>query len=158
MTPLSTTGTLSDGTDLDYACDVYVDVHRGMRRIQHGGGWGGYRAQLVTYPDERTSIVVLANVRAVDITGLIEGITTVVRPAAPPAATQPTTPQATVTTDVFGGPLDLATHAGTFVDHDAGVAVQLVADEDGHPSLSFGPSAVPLHPAGPRRWSARAAL
>lgn len=51
-----------------------VTTHRGLRTVMHGGSWGGYRAELMRFPDERTSVAVLCNVGTSDPSGLARGV------------------------------------------------------------------------------------
>ena len=43
------------------APSMAIDEHRGLLVVEHGGALGGYRTSLVRFPDERYSVVVLAN-------------------------------------------------------------------------------------------------
>jgi CubicO group peptidase (beta-lactamase class C family) len=54
-------GVLNDGTRIGYAFGVIVDEYRGLRRVQHSGGWAGFSTHLVRFPDDRTAIIVLCN-------------------------------------------------------------------------------------------------
>lgn len=56
-------GTLDDGGPLgtNYARGLVVDSYRGRRMISHGGAFYGYRAQLMRLPDDRISVILLAN-------------------------------------------------------------------------------------------------
>jgi CubicO group peptidase (beta-lactamase class C family) len=56
-----TPGSLNDGEAIDYAFGLSVGEHRGVREIQHGGAFVGYRAGLNRYPDQRLSVAVLCN-------------------------------------------------------------------------------------------------
>ncbi|MBK6429026.1 MAG: beta-lactamase family protein [Blastocatellia bacterium] len=38
-----------------------VPMYRGVRTIRHGGAWAGYRAEMLRFPDQRTTVIVLAN-------------------------------------------------------------------------------------------------
>lgn len=67
---LTRPGRLAGGADLDYAFGLMVGSHRGARTISHGGSWGGYRAEMVRFPDLRTTVVVLANLASIDASGL----------------------------------------------------------------------------------------
>lgn len=85
---MQTPGRLNDGTALDYACGLVVGQYRGLRIVEHGGAWAGYRAQLLRFPEQRTSIAVLCNLGTMDPNALalrvadvwLEGV------LAPPAA------------------------------------------------------------------------
>ncbi|MEE2778268.1 MAG: serine hydrolase [Acidobacteriota bacterium] len=54
-------GVLADGSSIDYALGLAVDDYRGLRRVQHGGAWGGFRAMLMRFPAQRTSVICLCN-------------------------------------------------------------------------------------------------
>jgi len=69
---LHATGTLNDGTSIVYARGLFVDEFRGLRRVNHAGAWAGYRAQLLRFPDQKTSFVCLCNLAGIDPRGLCE--------------------------------------------------------------------------------------
>ncbi|NJD17892.1 MAG: beta-lactamase family protein [Gemmatimonadetes bacterium] len=58
---LHTRGILSNGDTIAYALGLTLDRYRGLRRVQHGGAWAGFRAMLARFPDQRTSVVVECN-------------------------------------------------------------------------------------------------
>jgi CubicO group peptidase (beta-lactamase class C family) len=55
-------GKLANGEELDYAFGLSVRERNGLRVVEHGGALGGYRSNLVRFPDQRFSVVILANV------------------------------------------------------------------------------------------------
>src|SRR5712675_2502127 len=55
-------GKLNNGKTLDYAKGLFGGKYRGLRFVDHGGSWGGYRAQLLRFPDEHFSVACLCNV------------------------------------------------------------------------------------------------
>jgi CubicO group peptidase (beta-lactamase class C family) len=55
------TGSLNSGKTLTYAYGLQVGQYRGQRLVEHGGSLGGYRAHLMRFPDERTSVACLCN-------------------------------------------------------------------------------------------------
>jgi CubicO group peptidase (beta-lactamase class C family) len=59
---MQTAGTLNDGKPHDYGLGLVIDTSGGLKRVQHGGSWAGYRAQLTRFPDRQTSVIVLCNV------------------------------------------------------------------------------------------------
>ncbi len=63
---------LSNGDTLGYTLGLSLDRHLGMKRIQHGGSTGGYRAFLAYYPEIDAGVVVLANTGAVPVTRIAE--------------------------------------------------------------------------------------
>jgi CubicO group peptidase (beta-lactamase class C family) len=54
-------GKLNNGKTLDYAKGLMVGNYRGLRTVMHGGAWGGYRAQLLRFPEQHFSVVCLCN-------------------------------------------------------------------------------------------------
>jgi CubicO group peptidase (beta-lactamase class C family) len=55
------TGSLNSGKALTYAYGLQIGQYRGQRLVEHGGSLGGYRAHLMRFPDERTSVACLCN-------------------------------------------------------------------------------------------------
>ncbi len=58
-------GILNDGTQLDYACGLRVASHCGLRMVSHGGAFVGYRAQMIRFPDQRFTVICLANLSSI---------------------------------------------------------------------------------------------
>lgn len=54
-------GKLNSGKTLDYAKGLFVNSYRGLKTVDHGGAWGGYRAQLLRFPEQHFSVVCLCN-------------------------------------------------------------------------------------------------
>ncbi len=59
---LQQTGKLDSGKALDYAKGLFIQNYRGLRAVRHGGAWGGYRAELLRFPDQHFSVACLCNV------------------------------------------------------------------------------------------------
>ena len=56
-----TAARLNDGGSGPYGLGWYVGSRNGRRMVQHGGAWQGFKASLQRYPDDRLTVVVLAN-------------------------------------------------------------------------------------------------
>jgi CubicO group peptidase (beta-lactamase class C family) len=54
-------GKLVSGKVLDYAKGLTVGVYRGLPTVSHGGSWGGYRAELMRFPEQHLSVACLCN-------------------------------------------------------------------------------------------------
>jgi CubicO group peptidase (beta-lactamase class C family) len=52
-------GKLNSGKVLDYAKGLFIDDYRGLHTVSHGGAWGGYRAELLRFPEQHFSVVCL---------------------------------------------------------------------------------------------------
>ena len=60
-TAMTTPGRLNSGEAMTYGYGLVVGELEGHRKISHGGGINGFRAQLAWYPEEELTVVVLAN-------------------------------------------------------------------------------------------------
>ena len=54
-------GKLNNGKLLDYAKGLFVEDYRGLHTVSHGGAWGGYRAELLRFPEQHFSVACLCN-------------------------------------------------------------------------------------------------
>jgi CubicO group peptidase (beta-lactamase class C family) len=61
LAEMQQTGTLSSGKHFGYAKGLSISTYRGLRTVRHGGSWGGYRAELLRFPDQHFSVVCLCN-------------------------------------------------------------------------------------------------
>lgn len=59
-------GKLANGEPIEYALGLMIGEHRGLKTVEHGGAWGGYRAQLLRYPERHVSVATLCNVATAD--------------------------------------------------------------------------------------------
>ncbi|MFP4081736.1 MAG: serine hydrolase domain-containing protein [Candidatus Aminicenantes bacterium] len=58
---IQTPGKLSTGEELDYAFALKIGKYRGLKTVGHGGALGGYRAGYIRFPQQRFSVICLAN-------------------------------------------------------------------------------------------------
>jgi len=54
-------GKLNSGKVLEYAKGLFLADYRGLHTVSHGGAWGGYRAELLRFPDQHFSVACLCN-------------------------------------------------------------------------------------------------
>lgn len=66
LAALHTRGVLTDGDTLEYTLGLIHGTHRGLRTVSHGGSWGGYRAELLRFPDQHFSVATLCNLATSD--------------------------------------------------------------------------------------------
>ncbi|MDX1395710.1 MAG: serine hydrolase domain-containing protein [Gemmatimonadota bacterium] len=69
-----TRGALANGDTIDYALGLVHDEYRGLARVQHGGAFVGFRAQMIRFPDQRLSVAVLCNLSTTNPTALAEDV------------------------------------------------------------------------------------
>ena len=60
-----TPGVLNNGERLNYAFGLWVDAYKGVRTIQHAGGWAGYRSDFTQFPEQQLSVICLANLSSI---------------------------------------------------------------------------------------------
>src|SRR5216684_9118175 len=61
LTEVQEQGQLNGGKVLDYAKGLFIQDYRGLRTVSHGGSWGGYRAELLRFPEQHFSVACLCN-------------------------------------------------------------------------------------------------
>lgn len=55
-------GKLNNGKEHNYAAGLEISTYRGRPVVSHGGAWAGYRAELMRFPKQHTSVAILCNV------------------------------------------------------------------------------------------------
>jgi len=70
MEILHTVGVLNNGTKLDYAFGLVLRDHRGLKNVGHGGAWAGFRAAISRFPEQKFTVICLANLGSIDPTDL----------------------------------------------------------------------------------------
>ena len=63
-------GKVKNGNEIDYASGLEIGKYRGLRTVEHAGGDAAYRTNILRFPDQRFSVVVLANAGDVNATAL----------------------------------------------------------------------------------------
>jgi CubicO group peptidase (beta-lactamase class C family) len=58
---IQTPGVLNNGKKLDYAFGLNIGVYKGLTIVGHGGSFVGFRADMIRFPQERFSVICLAN-------------------------------------------------------------------------------------------------
>ncbi len=58
---LQTPGVLNNGKKLDYAFGLNVEDYKGLRMVGHGGAFVGFRADMIRFPEQKFSVICLAN-------------------------------------------------------------------------------------------------
>ena len=66
MDLLHTSGTLNNGKKLDYAFGLFIKEYKGLKTVSHGGAWAGFRAGFVRFPEQKFSVICLANLSSQD--------------------------------------------------------------------------------------------
>lgn len=70
MQMLHTVGVLNNGTKLDYAFGLVLRDYKGLKNVGHNGAWAGFRAAISRFPEQKLSVICLANLGSIDPTDL----------------------------------------------------------------------------------------
>ena len=65
VTTMITPGRLNDGTTLGYALGLNVGQYKGLRTVGHGGSYGGYRADILRFPDQKLAVAAFCNLSSI---------------------------------------------------------------------------------------------
>ncbi|MEZ4660199.1 MAG: serine hydrolase domain-containing protein [Caldilineaceae bacterium] len=140
------TASLSDGAPHTYAFGLDHATYRGLPIIAHGGGLNGARTQMFRFPDQRCTIICLANLTSFDPHAMIKRVADLIlvdhlgdagdAPPADDAAPAPATIQLDATA--------LSAYTGAYFSPELDATYRLTANA-GQLSLSFrGQESIPL--------------
>ncbi len=126
---LQTTGVLTSGEKIPYARGLVVNEYRGLRRVSHGDGWAGYRAEMIRFPTERFSVITLCNLGSVNPTGhALQVADLYLADRLKPADPEPPPPAAGAAT--AGAPaVDVSPYPGLFFDPTTSQVRRIYAKE-----------------------------
>ncbi|MET0754465.1 MAG: serine hydrolase domain-containing protein [Pyrinomonadaceae bacterium] len=62
---MTTPGTLTGGEKMDYAFGVWRQQYKGLTVIKHSGNMTGFRAQIVSFPEQKFTVIALSNNSAI---------------------------------------------------------------------------------------------
>lgn len=60
------TGSLNNGEKLEYAFGLRVSNYKGLKMVAHGGAWVGFRAEMIRFPEEKFTVICLANLASIN--------------------------------------------------------------------------------------------
>lgn len=104
---MQTPGKLADGSPISYGLGLSMDSYRGLPRVQHGGAWGGYRAMVMRFPEQRLGLALTCNAAQASTPTLAQRVADVVLAGqfkdAPAAQAAPTAAPADFNPAVFVG-------------------------------------------------------
>jgi CubicO group peptidase (beta-lactamase class C family) len=133
-----TPGKLNDGTALTYAFGLNVGQYRGLRTVGHGGSYGGYRAEILRFPDQRFSVATFCNLSTVVSASLARQVADIylaadlrpatARPAAGSEVAEPAPAPRPSTTPLVVPPSRLGELVGSYHSEELGVVYRIVLD------------------------------
>ena len=54
-------GLLNNGESSGYAHSMVINNYKGLKTVKHAGSFAGYKSVILRFPDERVSVIILAN-------------------------------------------------------------------------------------------------
>lgn len=125
-----TRGRLNNGREIFYAFGLGHEEYRGLKLVAHQGGLFGFRTDMVRFPDQRFTVICLANVGTIDPSQMARRVADIFLadqfPEAVPARRTP----AHVT--------DLADRVGLYWNFDNGRNLELTLAADNLMATAFG--------------------
>jgi hypothetical protein len=119
-------GRLNNNKLLDYAKGLFIGTQRGLPTVEHAGSWGGYRAQLLRFPEQHFSVVCLCNLgnanpvrRAAEVAEIF--LTNQMKAKEPLAVSTPPVAPREMQTD----PAKLSAYVGDYASDELGVVYRL---------------------------------
>jgi len=67
-------GRLNNGHLINYGLGLWLARYRGLKTVEHSGGTFGYRTELLRFPEQKFSAVVLCNIASADVEGFARKI------------------------------------------------------------------------------------
>ncbi len=125
---IQTVGALNSGRPNDYAWGLIVGEHKGLKTVSHGGNVLGFRSDMFRFPEQRFSVICLANLDSFDPTSLCLRVADIyLAPLLkePPRAAVPKAGPVTLP------PGDLEAFAGNYYDREDGVWMSLKVKDKG---------------------------
>jgi hypothetical protein len=155
MDMLQTTGALNGGKKIDYAWGLVVREYKGLKVVEHGGAWVGFRAALVRFPEQRFSVIILANLDSIDPSGLafkVADIYLAGRPKEPPEEeARPEAKKGAAVKPYDAAKADLEALTGTWKDTKFGRWL-ILSLKEGTLVAALGGRSFPLTPAAPGKF------
>jgi CubicO group peptidase (beta-lactamase class C family) len=128
---LLTQGVLTTGKKLDYACGLMVSEHKGLKAIHHGGSWAGYRAELIRFPEQRLSVVCLANLGSMNPSRLARQVADIyLKDSIKTPAAAATPPGKTPAVSVTLTEKELKELGGSYRDPKSGLVIKVAPAAD----------------------------
>jgi CubicO group peptidase (beta-lactamase class C family) len=126
LTLLTTPGALKSGEKVNYGFGLFHNEYRGLPVIKHSGNMTGYRAQIVSFPARKLTVIALSNSSAIFPSVIVEKLADIylegqLKPAAPrPKRAAESLPPAVALTEK-----EALRYAGVYASAESGAAFKL---------------------------------
>jgi hypothetical protein len=151
MDMLQTPGLLNSGKKIDYAWGLYVTEYKGLGIVRHSGSWAGFRSAMVRFPEQRFSVIILANLDAIDPSGLALKVADIYFEGLLKEPAKPEPKKAAAAPAFVVPKADLEALAGNWQDKGFGLWVEVTV-KDGKLVAALGQRSFPLTPVAPGKF------
>lgn len=109
-------GKLNNGKEIAYASALFLGEYRGLKTVEHSGGDAGYRADLLRFPDQHFSVILLSNAANFNPVGLSQRVADIyLKEKMKPAPSDPAaSPSATKRSEIKIDPKLLDSYIGDY--------------------------------------------
>jgi CubicO group peptidase (beta-lactamase class C family) len=135
LAQLLTPGTLNNGEKVNYAYGLQLGEYKGLRTVKHDGGFAGFVTEMLRFPDQRFTVICLANVRGtIDSTALAYQVADIYlanelkSETSKAAATPPNRTPASVAPPISLTPTQLAAYVGDYYSDELQVTYRVVLE------------------------------
>ncbi|BDU19978.1 serine hydrolase [Dyella sp. GSA-30] len=153
LAQMQTPAKLNDGTATDYGDGVFAGSYRGLRTIGHDGADAGFRSNLLRFPDQHLSVVIVANGADLHVTQLGERIADIYLDGKLDAQPTPI-PDYSSRTEVPIDPARLDALVGTYALEN-GSAITFAKEHGRLVGWTAGDDTMPFYAAGEREFFAK---
>ncbi|MHA1935976.1 MAG: serine hydrolase domain-containing protein [Candidatus Thorarchaeota archaeon] len=67
ISAFQTPGILNSGDAHDYAFGLVISKYKGLSSISHGGAWAGFQAYIARFPEQKFTVILLANLSSIPV-------------------------------------------------------------------------------------------
>ncbi|HEY6402847.1 MAG TPA: serine hydrolase domain-containing protein [Blastocatellia bacterium] len=123
---------LNSGEEISYAFGLGTDEYKGLKAVAHGGGFMGFRTEMIRFPEQRFTVICLCNVAAANPGALARQVADIyladqIKPAQAksnnPAAASRTQPSLTLTAE------QLSEYAGAYYSEELDATFRFVIED-----------------------------
>lgn len=125
-------GVLNDGHAVGYGGGLFLSRRGALAAVSHGGGWAGYRSELLRFPERHLSVIVLSNRDDTDACALAEKVAALHLDLPEDAQAQPLPHLIALRAGADYRPVQAGTYRGEF-----GQYLRILQDEQGL-SIAWG--------------------
>lgn len=143
-------GVLNNGKELEYAFGLNVGQYRGLKLVAHGGSFVGFRADMIRFPEEKFSVICLANLASINPSKLCRQVADIyladkfIEEKAPEKKAESITP-------VFLTQTELKNKVGKYTDKEESFIADISLEDDTLIAEAMGMS-VPLIPVSASKF------